>query len=86
MGCDRNLFTLRLVLNQTQGEWQWQAAAVEWGGGQGGGGWSRESIGFCHVTRVWHYSPSLRWRVISKALGMDRRMERWRKEGLYEEK
>lgn len=38
MGCDRNLFTLRLVLNQTQGEWQWQAAAVEWGGGQGVGG------------------------------------------------
>lgn len=37
MGCDRNLFTLRLVLNQTQGEWQWQAAAVEWGGGWGDG-------------------------------------------------
>lgn len=27
MGCDRNLFTLRLVLNQMEGEWQWQAAA-----------------------------------------------------------
>lgn len=26
MGCDRNLFTLRLVLNQMQGEWLWQAA------------------------------------------------------------
>lgn len=37
MGCDRNLFTLRLVLNQTRGEWQWQAAAVEWGGGWGDG-------------------------------------------------
>lgn len=31
MGCDRNLFTLRLVLNQTRGEWQWQAAAQGWG-------------------------------------------------------
>lgn len=30
MGCDRNLFTLRLVLNQTRGEWQWQATAVGW--------------------------------------------------------
>lgn len=85
MGCDRNLFTLRLVLNQTRGEWQWQATAVEWGKGEGGG-WSRESIGFCHVTEVQHYSPSPRWRVISKALGMHRRMERWRREGLYEEK
>lgn len=35
MGCDRNLFTLRLVLNQTQGEWQWQAAAEGWGRGAG---------------------------------------------------
>lgn len=31
MGCDRNLFTLRLVLNQTRGEWRWQAAAQGWG-------------------------------------------------------
>jgi len=37
MGCDRNLFTLRLVLNQTRGEWQWQAAAEERGGGGGDG-------------------------------------------------
>lgn len=38
MGCDRNLFTLRLVLNQTRGEWQWQAAAEEERGGAQGGG------------------------------------------------
>lgn len=38
MGCDRNLFTLRLVLNQTPGEWQWQAAAegAGWGAGAAG--------------------------------------------------
>lgn len=46
MGCDRNLFTLRLVLNQTWGEWQWQAAAEGWGGGQ-----------VCHVAQVQHYNP-----------------------------
>lgn len=39
MGCDRNLFTLRLVLNQTRGEWRWQAAGAGrciGGGGSGG--------------------------------------------------
>lgn len=35
MGCDRNLFTLRLVLNHMRGEWQWQAAAEGWGRGAG---------------------------------------------------
>lgn len=35
MGCDRNLFTLRLVSNQTRGKWLWQAAAEGWGQGAG---------------------------------------------------
>lgn len=82
MGCDRNLFTLRLVLNQTRGEWQWQAAAQGWG--------SRASRSlkmerFCHVAQVWHYIPFPGLRVIFKALGIERRMDRWSMQGMYEE-
>lgn len=54
MGCDRNLFTLRLVLNQTRGKWQWQAAAEGWGGGQVQ---QRKMAKVCHVTEVQQYTP-----------------------------
>ncbi len=59
MGCDRNLFTLRLVLNQTRGEWQWQAAAEGWG--KRGAGAAEKSVEVCHVTQVRHYNPP--WRA-----------------------
>lgn len=49
MGCDRNLFTLRLVLNQTWGEWQWQ---VGWGAGA-----AKKTARVCHVAQVQHYNP-----------------------------
>lgn len=56
MGCDRNLFTLRLVLNQTRGEWRWQAAAEEErGGAQGegkGAGVAQKTTEVRHVARV----------------------------------
>lgn len=57
MGCDRNLFTLRLVLNQTRGEWQWQAAAEGWGRGAGA---AEKTAGVCHVAQVQHYNPPTR--------------------------
>lgn len=54
MGCDRNLFTLRLVLNQTRGEWQWQAAAEGLGGR--GAGAAEKTAGVCCVAQVQHYN------------------------------
>lgn len=82
MGCDRNLFTLRLVLNQTQGKWQWQAAAEGWGGGQVQ---QRKMAKVCHVTQVQQYTPPIMHpppagqRVISKALGIKGASKGWMK-------
>lgn len=60
MGCDRNLFTLRLVLNQTRGEWQWQAAAQGCGRGSGGrrAGRAEQTARFYHVAREPCYNPA----------------------------
>lgn len=71
MGCDRNLFTLRLVLNQTQGEWRWQAAAQGWGRG---GRWKCTGLPL-------QPPPPCRMEggVISKAFGTDIKMEGWEK-------
>lgn len=59
MGCDRNLFTLRLVLNQTQGEWQWQAAAEGWRGAVGEAGGAQKAAWIRHVAPVHHYNHPL---------------------------
>lgn len=88
MGCDRNLFTLRLVLNQTRGEWQWQAAAEGWGMARGGGaGAVEKTAGVCHVAQVQHYNlPAEGGGSSPRPSGRDRRMERREQDkGTYEE-
>lgn len=79
MGCDRNLFTLRLVLNQKQGEWQWQSAAE---GCSRGAGVAEKTVRVWIVAQVQHYNPSVVWTAISKAFGIQRRMERWSGQGM----
>lgn len=75
MACDRNLFTLSLVLNQTQGEWRWQAAMEGHEGDKRGG-----SGGVSLVTlSTTPHTP--REMAITKAPGSDGREEEWVRDG-----
>lgn len=55
------------------------------GVGPEGGGRRENSGGSAMSRRSRHYNPLLGRRVISKALGIDRRMERWSEQWMNEE-